>query len=98
MSDTRTLVVTIIGTGVALLASVIALGALLTVQLGSVRTEIASVQNILRAEISAVRAELGTRLDSFDARLRAVEVEFGKVDQRLETLERAIIPSAPPAE
>ena len=34
----------------------------------------------------------------FHNRLRAVEIGFGKVDQRLETLERAIIPSAPPAE
>lgn len=31
-----------------------------------------------------------------DDRLRAVEIAFGKVDQRLETLERAILPSASP--
>ena len=29
-----------------------------------------------------------------DDRLRAVEIAFGKVDQRLETLERAVIPTA----
>ena len=29
-----------------------------------------------------------------DGRLRAVEVAFGKVDQRLATLERAVIPAA----
>ena len=34
----------------------------------------------------------------FDSRLRAVEIAFAKVDQRLATLERAIIPAAPPAE
>ena len=39
------------------------------------------------------------RLDGFDERLRGVEVAFGKVDQRLATLERAILPSAsPPAD
>ncbi len=36
-----------------------------------------------------------TRLDGFDERLRNVEVAFGKVDQRLLTLERVILP--PPA-
>ena len=36
------------------------------------------------------------RLDRFDERLRAVEIAFGKVDQRLETLERAILPTASP--
>ena len=32
----------------------------------------------------------------FDNRLRAVEIGFGKVDQRLETLERTLLPPAPP--
>ncbi len=34
-----------------------------------------------------------TRLDGLDTRLRAVEVAFGKVEQRLETLERLQLPS-----
>ena len=33
----------------------------------------------------------------FNTRLRNVEIEFGKVDQRLETLERAVLPQAPAA-
>ena len=35
---------------------------------------------------------LETDVRSMDDRLRAVEIAFGKVDQRLETLERAILP------
>ena len=35
------------------------------------------------------------RLDGFDERLRAVEIAFAKVDQRLSTLERSLLPSAP---
>ena len=38
------------------------------------------------------------RLDGFDERLRAIEVAFGKIDQRLATLERALLPSAPPSD
>ena len=33
-----------------------------------------------------------------DDRLRAVEVEFGKVDQRLATLERLLLPAPNPAD
>ena len=36
---------------------------------------------------------LEDRLQGLDDRLRAVEVAFGKVDQRLETLERTILPA-----
>ena len=37
------------------------------------------------------------RLDGFDERLRAVEIAFAKVDQRLSTLERSLLPSSPAA-
>ena len=32
-------------------------------------------------------------MDGLDARLRAVEVAFGKVDQRLATIERVVLPA-----
>ena len=34
-----------------------------------------------------------TRLDGLDERLRNVEIAFGKVDQRLLTIERIILPA-----
>ena len=34
-----------------------------------------------------------TRLDGFDERLRNVEIAFGKVDQRLLTIERVVLPA-----
>ena len=34
-----------------------------------------------------------TRLDGFDERLRNVEIALGKVDQRLLTIERIILPA-----
>ncbi|MCY4029583.1 MAG: hypothetical protein OXH75_25120 [Acidobacteria bacterium] len=33
------------------------------------------------------------RPDGFDDRLRGVEIAFGKVDQRLLTLERVVLPA-----
>ena len=52
----------------------------------------------LDATVAELRDDMREDHRGFDNRLRAVEIGFGKVDQRLETLERAIIPSAPPAE
>ena len=34
-----------------------------------------------------------TRLDGLDERLRNVEIAFGKVDQRLLTIERVVLPA-----
>ena len=51
----------------------------------------------LRSEMSALRTELQAQIRELDARLRAVEIELGKVNQRLATLERAVLPAAPPA-
>ena len=52
-----------------------------------------------------VDAHLGHRMDEMrtdireiGTRLRGVEVALGQVDQRLLTLERTIIPTAPPAQ
>ena len=53
-----------------------------------------AVMAVMVTLVGDVRADV-RRLDD---RLRAVEVAFGKVDQRLETLERAIIPAAPSAD
>ncbi|MDE2907109.1 MAG: hypothetical protein OXQ28_13625 [Acidobacteriota bacterium] len=59
----------------------------LSVQIGGIRTDV-------RVQIAAVQEDL-RRMDD---RLRAVEVEFGKVDQRLATLERLHLPTPDPAE
>ena len=55
----------------------------LSVQLAGVRTDIREIRTDVR------------RLDD---RLRAVEIAFGKVDQRLATLERLHLPSPDPAD
>ena len=55
----------------------------------------------ITAEIAAGRAEIrDLRADHrrFDDRLRAVEIGFGKIDQRLLTLERVFLPAQQPGE
>ncbi len=50
----------------------------------------------LRSEIAGLRGgigELRTDLRRLDDRLRAVEIALGKVEQRLETLERLNLPT-----
>ena len=49
--------------------------------------------DVLDAGVRELRAEVR----AIDDRLRSVEVAFGKVDQRLETLERAVLPATAPA-
>ena len=48
----------------------------------------------LRADI----AELRTDFRRLDDRVRAVEIALGKVEQRLETLERIMLPAVDPAD
>ena len=76
--------------------------------IGTVVPAILVVAGLLSAQISGVDASLNARIDdmngrlerletdvrSMDDRLRAVEIAFGKVDQRLATLERALLPAA----
>ncbi|MCY4120890.1 MAG: hypothetical protein OXG72_08230 [Acidobacteria bacterium] len=71
--------------------------ALLAAIVGSTVAVIAVVVTLfagLRSDVAEVRNDL-RRLDD---RLRAVEIEFGKVDQRLATLERLHLPAPDPAE
>ena len=83
-TDTKAIIGTIV-------AAAVSLGGLLSVQFAGVntriddlRTEIATV----KADLSADNADIRTDLCRMDDRLRAVEIAFGKVDQRLETLAR----------
>ena len=89
----------IVGTGAAIILSVVgtgvAFGGLLSVQFAAIdarfddlRADVAAVKADLTAEIAVVRDDV-RRMDD---RLRAVEIAFGKVDQRLETLERLHLP------
>ena len=97
----------IVGTGVAVVASVVwsavAVIAVVVTLIGGVREDLRDVRADMRtmhAAIEGLRDDMeGLRDDMredharFDARLDALEVAFGKVDQRLLTIERVVLPA-----
>ena len=85
-TDTKAIIGTIVGTGLVvagLLSAQIASGA------ASLNTRIDDV----RGDMTGRLDRIDTRLDGIDERLRNVEVAFGKVDQRLLTIERVVLPA-----
>ena len=87
-TDTKAIIGTIV-------VAAVSLGGLLSVQFAGVNTRIDDLRTELIDRIDTVKADLSneiadirTDLRRMDDRLRAVEIAFGKVDQRLETLER----------
>lgn len=98
------IVATIVGSAVAIITVVVTLVGDVRADLRDIRTDLtaltAQVAGV-NTRIDDVRADLRdmrTRMDSFDARLRAVEVALGKVDQRLLTIERVVLPPTAPGE
>ncbi len=94
--DTKAIIGTIVGTGL-LVAGL--LSAQISSGLASLSTRIDDLSEDLNGRIDDLSARVDrieVRLDRFDERLRAVEIGFAKVDQRLETLERTLLPPAPP--
>lgn len=89
-SDTKWIIGTIV-------PAILVVAGLLSAQIAGVNARIDDVNvriDDLRTEIKGEIAVLRDDLRGMDARLRAVEVAFGQVDQRLATLERAILPAA----
>ena len=98
----------IIGTMVTIWSIIVALGAIAINQNSELHRRVNDLNDDLNSRIGDLRAEMNTRFTDLDGdvgnlrtdvremgeRLRNVEIEFAKVDQRLVTLERAIIPAA----
>ena len=96
-TDTKAIIGTILGTGLVvagLLSAQISSGhASLNIRIDDVSNRIHDVNNRID-DVYGRMDRILVRLDGFNERLRAVEVAFGKIDQRLATLERAILPTA----
>lgn len=93
-NDTKTLTV-IVGT---IVGTAIAMTTVITTSIGgrmtNLENELRATRNELRDEIRATRNELREEIRLLDGRVRTVETGFARVDQRLETLEHAVIPAA----
>ena len=90
---------TIIGVALATVIAIVTMvNGNVNARVGDLRADMDARINDLAADLRDFRTEANSRMDRFDAWLRAVEIAFPKIDQRLATLERAIIPAAQPPE
>ncbi len=91
----------IVGTGVAIISTILGTGAalagLLLTQIAGVNARIDDV-NRRFDDVNTRIDRIDVRLDGLDERLRNVEIAFGKVDQRLLTIERVVLPAPAPGE
>ena len=70
---------------------------IMTGQIETLRSEMNGRIDGLRSDMREDHRQMREDHREFNTRLRNVEIEFGKVEQRLETLERAVLPQAPAA-
>ncbi len=82
-TDTKAIIGTIVGTGLVV-------AGLLSAQIAGVNARV----DDLRADLRDMRASM----ERFDARLDGVEVALAKLDQRLLTIERVVLPASAPSE
>ena len=94
-TDTKAIIGTILATAIALGGL---LGGLIINRISNVETEVRAVRTELGDHIDSLRDEMLENYHRLDARMRTIEQGFARIDQRLDTLERAIIPSAEPAQ
>ena len=87
----------IIGTMVTLGSIIVALGAIAINQNSQLNTRISDLRGEMNIRFNDLEGDVNNlRIDvrQMDERLRNVEIGFAKIDQRLLTLERAVIPAA----
>ena len=91
-----------------IIGTLVVLAGLLSAQIAGVNTRIDDLRADLTARMDDLRADLTARMDRLEARLEAridgleerlrnVEIALAKVDQRLLTIERVVLPAPEPA-
>ena len=85
-AETRAILATVVGTGLVVAGL---LAGVMYALIAGVNTRI----DDMRAEMADMR-DMRAGMAAFDALLDAVEVALGKVDQRLLTIERVVLPPA----
>ncbi len=112
-TDTKAIIGTILATAIALGGLVVNRIGNVETEIRTVRTglndridrldtelngRIDSLGNQLNGRMDRLRDEMLENYHRLDGRMRTIEQGFARIDQRLDTLERAIIPSAEPAQ
>ena len=90
----------IIGT---IISAALVVAGLLSAQIAGVNTRIDDLRADLTARMDRLEARLDTRMDRLEARMdgldervRNVEIALAKVEQRLLTIERVVLPAPEP--
>ena len=99
-SDTKAIIGTIVGTGLVVAGLLAGVMYALIAGVNARIDDLAGRMDHIETRMDRIETRLDrieTRLDGFDERLRNVEIAFGKVDQRLLTLERILLPPREPA-
>ena len=76
-----------------IIGTLIAVAIALSMQISAQTSNLRSDMNQRFDQVNQRFREVDRRLEGFDERLRNVEIAFGKVDQRLELLERVVLPA-----
>ena len=87
-TDTKAIIGTIGGTALVLAGLLSAPIAGVNIRIDDLRADLRD----LRADMRGLRADMREDHARFDTRLDAVEVELGRVGQRLLTIERVVLP------
>ncbi len=87
-----------------IIGTVVVLAGLTSAQIAGVNARIDDLRSELNARMDRIETRMDrietrmdrieTRMDRIDERLRNVEIAFAKVDQRLLTIERVVLPGA----
>ena len=88
---------TVLGIGAAIVTAVVSGTCSTNARIGDINARIDGLRTDISVRIDDTNARIDrveTRLDGIDGRLRGVELAFGKVDQRLSTLERVLLPES----
>ena len=89
---------TILATAIGLAVLITTLFLNLGGRIDTVDNRIEGLRDDMREGIEGLRDDMREDYQRLDDRMRTVEDGFAKIDQRLATLERAVIPAAEPAE
>ena len=83
------------GLGVGILtAQIQALGTALNTRIDDLNTSLNTRIDDLGTSVNGRIDRLGIRIDGVEQRLRDVEIGLGKIDQRLLTIERVVLPGS----
>ena len=95
-TDTKWIIGTVLVVAGMLSAQIAVVSNGLNARIDDLRADLGGRMDRLEARIDRMEAHLEARIDGLDERLRNVEIAIGRLDQRLLTIERIVLPAPEP--